>query len=263
MVTGAARRWRSRWARSSTASSGRGCACGASLACVSATCMISLVMPWILMSICRAVMPLSVPATLKSMSPRWSSSPRMSVSTAKRLPSLIRPMAMPATCAFSGTPASISASEPPQTEAIDGAVRLGDLRDDAHRVAELLGRGQHGQQRALGQAAVADLAALRRTDAAGLAGGEGRHVVVEHEAVAVLALQRVDDLLVAAGAQRGHHQRLRLAAGEQRRAVGARQHAGADRDRAHGARVAAVDARLAVEDLVADDLRLEVEEDVA
>ncbi len=81
--------------------------------------MISLVMPWILMSICRAVTPVVVPATLKSMSPRWSSSPRMSVSTAKRLPSLIRPMAMPATCAFSGTPASISARQPPHTEAID------------------------------------------------------------------------------------------------------------------------------------------------
>ncbi len=91
----------------------------ASLAWASATCMISLVMPWILMSICSAVTPVVEPATLKSMSPRWSSSPRMSVSTAKRLPSLIRPIAMPATCAFIGTPASISARQPPQTEAID------------------------------------------------------------------------------------------------------------------------------------------------
>ena len=36
----------------------------------SATSMISLVMPVILMSICNAVTPFSVPATLKSMSPR-------------------------------------------------------------------------------------------------------------------------------------------------------------------------------------------------
>jgi hypothetical protein len=43
----------------------------------------------------------------------------MSVSTAKRLPSSIRPMAMPATWAFMGTPASISDRQPPQTEAID------------------------------------------------------------------------------------------------------------------------------------------------
>jgi hypothetical protein len=43
----------------------------------------------------------------------------MSESTAKRSPSLISPMAMPATGGFSGTPASISASEVPQTVAID------------------------------------------------------------------------------------------------------------------------------------------------
>ena len=136
------------------------------------------------------------------------------------------------------------------------AVRFGDLRDDAHRVRELLGRRQHGEQRALGEAAVADLAALRRADAAGLAGRVRRHVVVEHEAVGVLAHQRVDALLVARGAERGDDDRLRLAAREQRRAVRARQHAGADRDRTHGARVAAVDARLAGQDLVAHDLRL-------
>ena len=81
--------------------------------------MMPLVIDSILMSICSAVMPFSVPATLKSMSPRWSSSPRMSDSTAKRLPSLIRPIAMPATCALIGTPASISARLPPHTEAIE------------------------------------------------------------------------------------------------------------------------------------------------
>ena len=41
--------------------------------------------------------------------------------------------------------------------------------------------------------------------------------------------QRVDDLLVAPGAERDGHQRLGLAAREQRRAVGARQHADAHR----------------------------------
>jgi hypothetical protein len=81
--------------------------------------MISSVMPPILMSICSEVTPISVPATLKSMSPRWSSSPRMSDSTAKRSPSLINPIAMPATGRASGTPASISASELPQTVAIE------------------------------------------------------------------------------------------------------------------------------------------------
>ena len=53
-----------------------------SLAWASALSMISRVMEVILMSICSEVIPSAVPATLKSMSPRWSSSPRMSDSTA-------------------------------------------------------------------------------------------------------------------------------------------------------------------------------------
>ena len=178
--------------------------------------MMPLLIDSIFRSICSAVMPLSVPATLKSMSPRWSSSPRMSDSTAKRLPSLMRPMAMPATCALTGTPASMSARLPPHTEAIDeepfDSVISGHHAD---RVAELLLRRQQADQRALGEAAVADLAALRRSHAAGLAGGVRRHVVVDHEALAVLARERVDDLLVAAGAERHGDQRLGLAAGEQ------------------------------------------------
>ena len=52
-----------------------------SLACSSASRRMSNVTPVILMSICSAVMPFSVPATLKSMSPRWSSTPAMSDST--------------------------------------------------------------------------------------------------------------------------------------------------------------------------------------
>ena len=67
--------------RRSPCSSRRGCAAGLAAPASSATCMISRVMPSILMSICSAVTPSAVPATLKSMSPRWSSSPRMSVST--------------------------------------------------------------------------------------------------------------------------------------------------------------------------------------
>ncbi len=68
---------------------------------------------------------------------------------------------------------------------------------------------------------------------------------MEQEAVLELASQRVDALCIALGAQRGHDQGLRLAAREQGRAVRAGQHGVADFDGAHGARVAAVDARLA------------------
>ena len=53
-------------------------------------------------------------------------------------------------------------------------------------------------------------------------------------------------------------ERLRLAAGEQRRAVGARQDADLGDDRAHGLEVAAVDARAGVEDVPAHDLGLGV-----
>ena len=59
------------------------------------------------------------------------------------------------------------------------------------------------------------------------------------------------------------HERLRLAAGEQRRAVGARQHADLADDRAHGLGVAAVDALLVVEDGAAHDVLLEVLEELA
>ena len=72
---------------------------------------------------------------------------------------------------------------------------------------------------------MADFAAAGRAHAAGLADRVGREVVVQQEAFLVGAFQRVDVLLVLAGAERGDHQRLGLAAGEQRRAVGARQDA--------------------------------------
>src|SRR5256886_8374836 len=101
---------------------------------------------------------------------------------------------------------------------------------------------------------------LGRAHQAGLAHRERREVVVQHERLAALALERVDDLRIARGAESGRHQRLGLAAGEQRRAVGARHHPDLDGDRAHGARVASVDARLAVEDSLAHDVALELEE---
>ncbi len=140
------------------------------------------------------------------------------------------------------------------------AVALGDLADHPHHVGEFVARGQARHQGTLGQPAVTDLAALGAADAAGLAGGERRHVVVQQEAVLVVAGQRVDPLRVLLGAQRGHDQGLRLAAREQRRAVRARQHAGTDLDRAHGAGVAAVDARFAGKNLAAHDARLDVEQ---
>ncbi len=66
-------------------------------------------------------MPLRVPPTLKSMSPQWSSAPRMSVtSTFCDWSAFVkRPIEMPATVRLSGTPASMSARHPLQMDAID------------------------------------------------------------------------------------------------------------------------------------------------
>ena len=64
-------------------------------------------------------MPESVPATLKSISPRKSSIPWISVKIRTSSPSLIKPMAAPLTGFFRGTPASISARVEPHTEPME------------------------------------------------------------------------------------------------------------------------------------------------
>ncbi len=109
-----------------------------------------------------------------------------------------------------------------------------------------------------GELAVADFAPAGRADAAGFADRIVREVVVQQERLFVRSLQRVDELLVFGGAERGDHQSLGLAAGEQRRAVGARQHADFRRDLPNGFYVAAVDALAGVEDVPAHDLGFEL-----
>ena len=80
---------------------------------------------------------------------------------------------------------------------------------------------------------------------------------MEHEALVGEALQPVDHLLGFLGAERRGHDRLRLAAGEQGRAVRARQEADHRLDRADGLGVAAVDAAAFLEDGRADDVGFE------
>ena len=80
---------------------------------------------------------------------------------------------------------------------------------------------------------------------------------MQQEGFLVGALQRVDPLLVLAGAERRDHERLGFAAGEQRRTVGARQDADFAHDRTHGLEVAAVDALAGVENVPANDLGFE------
>ena len=115
-------------------------------------------------------------------------------------------------------------------------------------------RRQYRMDRAPGELAVADLAPLGAAEAAGLADRVGREIVMQQERLLIRSRQRVDVLLILAGAERGHDHRLGFAAGEQRRAVGARQHADFGDDVAHGLDVAAVDALAGVENVPADDL---------
>jgi hypothetical protein len=110
---------------------------------------------------------------------------------------------------------------------------------------------------------VADLAPARAADRAHLADAEGREVVVQHVRLPRLAFQLLDALLVALGAERGDRQRLGLAAGEEARAVGARQRADLDRDLADLARPAAVGAHALCEHHLAQLVALEVVQGLA
>ena len=90
-------------------------------ACMRAFSRISNDRPSHLISIWVAVRPSRVPVVLKSISPKWSSSPRMSLSTAyfSSPGFLISPIAIPLTGFFIGTPASMRARVPAHTVAID------------------------------------------------------------------------------------------------------------------------------------------------
>jgi hypothetical protein len=139
-------------------------------------------------------------------------------------------------------------------------VRLGDLGDHAQHVRERFDARLDGLNTALGEAAVADFAALRRAEAAGFTDRERREVVMEQERILRLAFRRIDDLRVARGAERDDDQRLGLAAREQRRTVRARQHADAHRDRADVVELTPVDAHLGLQDAVAQRVVFEFDE---
>ena len=166
-----------------------------SLAWRSALARISVDRPLALLSICSAVMPLSVPATLKSMSPRKSSRPWMSVRTATWSPSLMRPMAIPETGALIGTPASMSASVEPQTEPMEDEP-LDSSTSDTMRIVygKSSSSGMTGSECTLSQGAVADVAALGAAHEAGLARAERREVVVVDVALALGHVDRVEAL---------------------------------------------------------------------
>ena len=92
----------------------------------------------------------------------------------------------------------------------------------------------------------------------GLADGERREVVVVDVALALGDVDRVDALPLGEHAEGEHGEHLRLAAGEQARAVAARQVAGGAGDRADLVERAAVGALALVEDHGAHRLLLEL-----
>jgi hypothetical protein len=82
---------------------------------------------------------------------------------------------------------------------------------------------------------VTDFATAGEADATGLAHRVGREVVVQHERIATLAFEGIDDLRVAGRAERHRADRLGLTAGEQRRTVSLGQYIDFAGDGTHGA----------------------------
>ena len=82
---------------------------------------IGLVRPWILISIWIAVMPSVVPVTLKSISPKKSSRPWISVNRTKSSSEspVTRPQEIPATIFLIGTPAAIKDIQDAQVDAME------------------------------------------------------------------------------------------------------------------------------------------------
>ena len=139
-----------------------------------------------------------------------------------------------------------------------GAVGLHHFAGDADGVGIIL-RRQHRLDAAFGERAVADFAAARTGDAAGFADGEVREVVVQQEfLLAVAAGVGIKFLHVVAGAERGERDGLRFAAGEQRRAVRARENADFAGNRADDIKCATVEAFAAFQNQFADGFLLDV-----
>src|SRR5690606_3504290 len=131
-------------------------------------------------------------------------------------------------------------------------VGLGDFRDHADGVRELVFLRQHGSNTTAGQAAVADFAATGTAHAATLTDRERREVVVQHEGVLLLAFQGIEQLCIARGTEGGNDQRLGFTTGEQGRAMGPVQYANFDLQRTYSAGVTTVDTRLAINDVLAN-----------
>ena len=141
-----------------------------------------------------------------------------------------------------------------------GTDGLGDLTDG---VRELLAARQHRHESLLGEGAMADLTALRGTDATGLAGGIRRHLIVMHVTLGLRTGQCVDLLLHLEHVQGGDAQNLGLATLEQGGTVHARHDVHLGGQGADVAQATAVDAVVLGQDAATHDLALQFLEGVA
>ena len=120
-------------------------------------------------------------------------------------------------------------------------------------VLDLLG----GSMGPPGQLAVPDISPARGAQPARFARRIGGKVVVQHEVLAVLPFERVDDLLVLTGPERRYRERLGLASGEQCRAVSATKDPDLARNRPDSAGIATVNPCCAPQHGATDDLLFE------
>ena len=100
-----------------------------------------------------------------------------------------------------------------------GTVGGNDLGNNTDGIGEVLHRGQHGDQRALSQRTVADLAAAGATGGLCFADGVAGEVVVVHIALFRFLPDGVQLLVGGEGVQRAGGEHLRLTASEQAGAV--------------------------------------------
>ena len=133
------------------------------------------------------------------------------------------------------------------------AVGRKNLGDEAQAVRELLNARDNGQKSALRKCAVTYLAASGASGGLGLADGVGGEIVVVHIALGILAVDTVENLRVADGAEGGDGQNLSLASGEHTRAVNSVEQVDFSRKRANLIDASAVNALAVVKQPAAYD----------
>ncbi len=139
-----------------------------------------------------------------------------------------------------------------------------DFAADADGVGEIGHLGDDGRDAALGESAVADLAAARAAGAAGFADAEWREVVVQDESLAGFAAGvAVEFLGFVSGCEGRETEGLRFAALEKGAAVASGEQAGLRAEWANFIIAAPVAADFLVEDADAEGLLLKIVEGLA